>query len=43
MNSQDLDVVVVGAGFGGMYLLHRFSKMGLKARAFEAGSDVGGT
>ena len=43
MKCQDLDVVIVGAGFGGMYLLHRFRKMGLKARAFEAGSDVGGT
>ena len=25
------DVVVVGAGFAGMYLLHRFRKMGLSA------------
>ena len=38
-----LDVIVVGAGFAGLYLLHKFRQMGLSARAFEAGSDVGGT
>jgi len=38
-----LDVIVVGAGLGGLYCLHRLRKMGLKARAFEAGSGVGGT
>lgn len=43
MVKQDLDVVVVGAGFGGMYLLHRFRQMGLRARAYEVGDDVGGT
>ena len=37
------DVVVVGAGFAGMYLLHRFRKMGLSARVFETASSVGGT
>jgi cation diffusion facilitator CzcD-associated flavoprotein CzcO/acetyl esterase/lipase len=36
-------VVVVGAGFAGLYLLHRLRQMGLSARAFEAGGDVGGT
>jgi len=43
MAGQDFDVIVVGAGFGGMYLLHRFRKMGLSAVAFETGTDVGGT
>lgn len=43
MADRDFDVVVVGAGFGGMYLLHRFRKMGLSAVAFETGTDVGGT
>ena len=38
-----LDVIVVGGGLGGLYALHRLRKMGLKARAFEAGSGVGGT
>jgi cyclohexanone monooxygenase len=37
------DVVVVGAGFAGLYMLYRLRAMGLTARAFEAGSDVGGT
>lgn len=38
-----LDAVVVGAGFAGMYMLHRLRGLGLRARAFEAGSGVGGT
>ncbi len=37
------DVVVAGAGFAGLYLLHRLRKQGRRARAFETGSDVGGT
>jgi cyclohexanone monooxygenase len=37
------DAVVVGAGFAGMYMLHRLRGLGLKARVFEAGSGVGGT
>lgn len=37
------DVVVVGAGFAGLYMLHRLRGLGLSARAFEQGSDVGGT
>ena len=37
------DVIVVGAGFAGMYLLHRLRGMGLTARVYEAGDSVGGT
>ena len=37
------DVVVVGAGFAGMYMLHRLRGLGLKARVYEQGSGVGGT
>jgi cyclohexanone monooxygenase len=37
------DVIVVGAGFAGLYLLHRLRGMGLTARVYEAGDDVGGT
>jgi len=37
------DVVVVGAGFAGMYMLHRLRGQGLKARVYEQGGDVGGT
>jgi cation diffusion facilitator CzcD-associated flavoprotein CzcO len=38
-----LDAVIVGAGFAGMYMLHRLRSLGFKARVFEAGSGVGGT
>ena len=39
----DYDVVIVGAGFAGMYMLHRLRGLGFTARVFEAGSGVGGT
>ncbi|MBJ7451131.1 MAG: NAD(P)-binding domain-containing protein, partial [Blastococcus sp.] len=38
-----VDVVVVGAGFSGLYLLHRLRAEGFSVRVFEAASDVGGT
>ena len=38
-----VDVVVVGAGFAGLYALHGLRERGLTARGFEAGGDVGGT
>jgi cyclohexanone monooxygenase len=37
------DVLVVGAGFAGMYAVHRFRNQGLRVLVLEAGSDVGGT
>ncbi|MGE0621579.1 MAG: flavin-containing monooxygenase [Pseudomonadales bacterium] len=37
------DVLIVGAGFAGMYAIHRFRSQGLSVLALEAGSDVGGT
>ena len=37
------DVVVIGAGFAGLYMLHRLRKLGLSARLYEAGTGVGGT
>ena len=37
------DAVIVGAGFAGLYMLHRLRTMGFSARVFEAGSGVGGT
>src|SRR5580658_6629879 len=40
---QAFDVVVVGAGFAGMYMLHRLRELGFSARVYEQGSDVGGT
>ena len=38
--SSDFDVVVVGAGFAGMYMLHRLLQMGFSTRVVEAGSGV---
>ena len=38
-----LDAVVVGAGFAGLYMLHRLRGLGFTARIFEAGKGVGGT
>ena len=37
------DMLIVGQGFGGMYMLHRARAMGLDVAAIEAGGDVGGT
>ncbi|MDH3681239.1 MAG: alpha/beta hydrolase fold domain-containing protein [Acidimicrobiia bacterium] len=42
-NQPDVDVVVVGAGFAGLYLLHRLRGLDLTAMVFETGDDVGGT
>ncbi len=39
----DLHAVIVGAGFAGLYMLHRLRQLGLSARVFEAGDGVGGT
>ena len=41
--TSETDVVIVGAGFAGMYLLHKLRGVGLKARVFEAATGVGGT
>jgi cyclohexanone monooxygenase len=37
------DAIVIGAGFGGIRMLHELRQLGLTARVFEAASDVGGT
>ena len=42
-STETYDVVVVGAGFAGMYMLHRLRGQGMTARVFEQGSGVGGT
>src|SRR5579862_5548219 len=40
---QAFDAVVVGAGFAGMYMLHRLRKLGFSVRVYEQGDGVGGT
>ena len=42
-DSRYTDVIVVGAGFAGMYALHKFRGLGLRTQVLEAGKDVGGT
>src|SRR5262245_35817568 len=42
-HDMPLDAVIVGAGFAGMYMLHKLRGLGFAARVFEAGSGVGGT
>lgn len=39
----DVDVIVVGAGFAGLYLLHRLRGLDFSTLVLEAADDVGGT
>jgi cyclohexanone monooxygenase len=39
----EVDAVIVGAGFAGLYMLYRLRNLGFSVRVFEAGSGVGGT
>jgi cation diffusion facilitator CzcD-associated flavoprotein CzcO/acetyl esterase/lipase len=41
--SDQVDVVIVGAGFSGLYLLKRMRDLGMSTRVLEAADDVGGT
>jgi cyclohexanone monooxygenase len=41
--AERLDVLIVGAGFSGMYMLMKCREQGLKVQVIEAGSGVGGT
>src|SRR6201988_973472 len=40
---QQVDVAVVGAGFAGLYALHRLRKAGFSAVVLDEAEDVGGT
>src|SRR5215472_4678700 len=37
-----VDVVVIGAGFGGLYAVHKLRELGFSVQGFERGRDVGG-
>ncbi|CAG2153837.1 flavin-containing monooxygenase [Cupriavidus numazuensis] len=39
---NSFDAVIIGAGFSGLYMLHRLREQGLRARVYEVGDDVGG-
>ena len=43
MVNQEFDVVVIGAGIAGLYMIHRLRELGLSARVYEKGDGVGGT
>jgi cation diffusion facilitator CzcD-associated flavoprotein CzcO len=40
---QQIDAIIIGAGFAGIRMLHKARQLGLKARVIEAGSGPGGT
>ena len=42
-NVPQVDMIIVGAGFAGLYMIHRAREAGLSVRCFEIGSGVGGT
>ena len=42
-NATDFDAIVIGAGISGMFMLYRLRELGMTARVFEAGTNVGGT
>ncbi len=41
--TQQYDAIVIGAGVSGLYALYKLRQLGLSARVFEAGTDIGGT
>lgn len=41
--ARHFDAIVIGAGVAGLYQLHRLREMGMNVRAYETGSNVGGT
>ncbi|KAF7512594.1 hypothetical protein GJ744_000855 [Endocarpon pusillum] len=41
-DNLEIDCLIIGAGFGGVYLLHHLRKMGYDCKIYEAGKDLGG-
>src|SRR3954469_21367600 len=42
-STADHDAIIIGAGFGGIYMLHKLrNELGLRVKAFEKGGGVGG-
>ena len=42
-STASYDAIIIGAGIGGMYQLHKLRELGMRVRVLEAGTDVGGT
>lgn len=38
----ETDVLIVGAGFGGVYLMHKLRQLGFNCKIYEAGKELGG-
>ena len=43
LDNMVLDVLIVGAGFAGMYMLYKFREQGLNVQVLDEASGVGGT
>ena len=43
LGAAHFDVIVIGAGFSGMYMLHRLRQLGVRTRVLETAENVGGT
>jgi cation diffusion facilitator CzcD-associated flavoprotein CzcO len=41
-DNLDTEVLIVGAGFGGIYLMHKLRQLGFKCKIYEAGKELGG-
>jgi cation diffusion facilitator CzcD-associated flavoprotein CzcO len=42
-NDSSIDALVIGAGFSGLYMLHRLRQLGIRTRVLEMAENVGGT
>jgi cation diffusion facilitator CzcD-associated flavoprotein CzcO len=40
--TKSLDVLIVGAGFGGLYQLHYLRKMGFNCKVVDSAGELGG-
>ena len=40
---SELDALIIGAGFSGLYMLHRLRRLGIRTRVLEKAENVGGT
>jgi hypothetical protein len=43
LDTEPIDAVVIGAGFAGLYMVHRLRELGFSVHGFERGDGVGGT
>ena len=41
-NVDDMDILIVGAGFSGVYMLTKLRELGCSVKVFESGGDLGG-